>query len=548
MITVGALACLGFVLIVGLAAPEVVSLLGLKGPSVRDPTAVNLFGNPTGPGANHPLGVDGEGRDVLSRILYGLRSLLLISLAGTAAALVAGVAVQRLAELNRWLALVLDRLGAAVEAFPVTLLGLGLGLALGPGVWRLITVIGLTQIVTARPLRRTPAVGVLVWANAVALDFALTFLGDGPGGRSPQLGAMVARAGLGILAGVPAWWALVFPGLAVTLVLIAARALAPAPAAPDTRPAPDTGPAAPLRGRRRVIGRGGARVGYVADQLTVAVLGVLLVGGLAALMFRSLGDPGHGAHRALAPVGADLSATVSVLAGGGVVWLALVLAQVWLATRPRRVRRPGSRPGVILGRIAAGLGASLGRLTALARVILAGSPVGWLAFLALYAFSDSVGKLPFLPGAGRYVGLTHQPGDWAEALVLPWLLLGASLAAVMASRVSATVAAAAGSGQQRVARAAGVPERILSRQLRRALAAPLLELTRTGLPVLLSVAVVVEATFSIPGDGNLAVHDFARGQATPVMDMTVLAALAVVLAGLLIGLVRLLLDPRVTRS
>src|SRR5207245_8561318 len=52
-------------IILAIAAPLVVDLLGLPGPNVQDPNATDAFGAPLGPTASHPFGVDQVGRDVL---------------------------------------------------------------------------------------------------------------------------------------------------------------------------------------------------------------------------------------------------------------------------------------------------------------------------------------------------------------------------------------------------------------------------------------------------------------------------------------------------
>src|SRR5205823_3354030 len=84
---------IGATLVVALAAvavlaPQIVDLLGVTGPSVRNHGTVNIFGAPTGPGAAHPFGVDQMGRDLLARVIYGVRSSLE---AGVLSALGAGI-------------------------------------------------------------------------------------------------------------------------------------------------------------------------------------------------------------------------------------------------------------------------------------------------------------------------------------------------------------------------------------------------------------------------------------------------------------------------
>src|SRR4051812_23640618 len=78
-----ALAALGFILLlvfVAIFAPVIVNVLGLPGPNVQNPHALDQFGTPTGPSAAHPMGVDQLGRDVFARTLYGARVSLEVAL------------------------------------------------------------------------------------------------------------------------------------------------------------------------------------------------------------------------------------------------------------------------------------------------------------------------------------------------------------------------------------------------------------------------------------------------------------------------------------
>ncbi len=505
---------LGFLvlaLIVALAAPLIVKGLGLDSPQVRDAHAVNLFGNPTGPGGSHPLGVDGEGRDVLSRILYGLRSLMLISLAASALAALASAGLAGLATLHPWLRWLRDTLVVAVSSFPALLLGLALGLSLS-GVWRLIVPIAVVQILSlSSPRQLAVAVG-LTLSRAVAIDFGLTFLGLSPGGTTPQLGAMVARAGVGIVAGVPAWWALLFPGLVVMLVLIPGQGL-------TRRLVLGLAPGPPAR---RMAGS------PVAGELTARLVQLIAVCAFAALAFKALDGSDPGGISALAAVRRGLGASGSLLLGGLVVWLAATWLHLRLATRVRRTRRRN-------------------QLAAAPAALLAASPAGWLAFLSIYAFSESVGKLPILPGAGTYIGLSHNPGRWAQSLVIPWLLLGLLPAAWTIITLNRAATRVASASQQRVARAAGVPERVLARQRRQALTAPLLASVEALLPSFVGTAVVIEASFFLPGAGAVIRDAFSQGQAATVSDMAVLVAAGIIAARLCLGVLRILADPRAAR-
>ncbi len=522
------LSCLLLLLLIALAAPLIARGLGLDGPLVRDPRAVDLFGNPTGPGAAHPLGVDDAGRDVLSRILYGLRSLALISLAASALAGAASVSLAGLARLTPWLGWLGVRLIAAIRGYPALLLGLALAASLS-GVWRLIVPMALGGLL---PLSTRPGARALAgaWATALSrglgIDVGLTFLGLGPGGRSPQLGAMIAQAGRGVLAGVPAWWALVFPGLALAVGLVAAQSLACGLA-----PGRVAGNGDDLsRPRGRLAGH------PILDQLASRLVQLIFTVGLAAAAFAGLGGAGPHGVSALAGIGADLGASGSLLLGGLVVWgLAVWLHLRWVTRAHAGRLIPTSRPRIVRA------------LSAAPAALLGAAPPGWLAFLALYAFSDSVGKLAILPGAGSYVGLGHDAGHWAESLVMPWLVLGLLAAAWTILAIDRPVAVTAGSQQQRVARAAGVPEPTLAQQRRRALWAPLLARVEAILPSFVGVALIIEVTDRIPGVGAALLAGFDTGATATVSDLTLLVTVVLIGVSLALDSLASLADPRAAR-
>ena len=102
---------IALLIVVAIAAPLVVSLLGLPGPSVQNPNLTNAFGSPLGPSAAHPFGVDPLGQDVASRVIYGTRVSLIVGIVGTAVATVLGTIVGLLAGYYRgWTDTLLSRL------------------------------------------------------------------------------------------------------------------------------------------------------------------------------------------------------------------------------------------------------------------------------------------------------------------------------------------------------------------------------------------------------------------------------------------------------
>jgi len=130
-----AMASAGFIvllILVALFAPLLIKALGLPGPNVQDPNATDAFGSPLGPTAGHPFGVDGVGRDVASRVIFGSRVSLEVGIFGTAIAGLIGTVIGLLAGYYRgWVDTVMSRIVEVFLAFPVLVLGLGIGAACG---------------------------------------------------------------------------------------------------------------------------------------------------------------------------------------------------------------------------------------------------------------------------------------------------------------------------------------------------------------------------------------------------------------------------------
>ncbi len=264
-----ALVALGFIVLlvaVAIAAPLIVQIAGVPGPSVQNPNALDAFGSPTGPSAAHPFGVDQLGRDVFARVLYGARTSLEVGVIGTAIATVIGTVIGLLAGFYRGLTdTLLSRLTDVVLCFPVLLVGLGLGAAcsvrgcvkgaIQPGVSTIVAIVALFnwtyiarivrgQVLSLREREFVEAARTLGASNArivfreilpnltaplivyasllipanILLEAALSFLGVGVRAPAASWGQMLADA-------TPifntAWWYMLFPGLALLLTVLA---------------------------------------------------------------------------------------------------------------------------------------------------------------------------------------------------------------------------------------------------------------------------------------------------------------------------------------
>ena len=125
-----------------------------------DPKAGNLNlldqnGLPTGPSGQHWLGVDQQGRDELSRLLYGARISLIIGLVAVSSGLSLGLLFGAVAGyVGGFIDSVIMRVMDVMLAIPGLLLAIGLVAALGQGLWQIMVAVGITNVpIFARLLR-----------------------------------------------------------------------------------------------------------------------------------------------------------------------------------------------------------------------------------------------------------------------------------------------------------------------------------------------------------------------------------------------------------
>ncbi len=124
-------------------------------PGFEDPNGLTMLGAPLPPSSGHWLGTDANGRDALSRVIFGSQVSLEVGLIGNGVAALVGLVLGSMAGYFRgWVDTVISRIIGIFLAFPVYLMALALVAVLTPSI---TTVIGIIIFVywtsTARIIR-----------------------------------------------------------------------------------------------------------------------------------------------------------------------------------------------------------------------------------------------------------------------------------------------------------------------------------------------------------------------------------------------------------
>ncbi len=221
-----------------------------------------------------------------------------------------------------------------------------------------------------------------------------------------------------------------------------------------------------------------------------------------------------------------LPATISVAAGGVVLWLVVGLPIGIISAVRRRT---------FLDRAA--------MTTALAFV---STPVFWLGLIVLFLFASDIGKFSIFPGAASYVGLTEEPVKWFTSLLLPWMVLAAGFAAIYARILRGSLLDVLGEDYIRTARAKGLRERrVILRHGVRSAVTPIVTVLGLDIGTLLGGIVLVEDVFDIPGVGRLNYEAIVHSDFPIIQGTVLLAAMFIVVANIIVDIAYAYLDPRV---
>jgi ABC-type dipeptide/oligopeptide/nickel transport system permease subunit len=229
--------------------------------SPHDPTRGNLRvrllppaweerGNPS-----YLLGTDDQGRDLLSRIIFGARVSLLVGLLSVGISVAVGTGLGALAGYYRGsLDQVLSRFADLLLAFPFLIFAIGMMAFLGPGFWNLILaltfkgwveffrlvrgemfaekpkeyveaakVVGQSNLaiigseILPNIIQSVFVLGTLRMGFMIIMEASLSFLGLGIQPPTPAWGSMVASGRDYLLT---SWWVSTLPGVAILILVL----------------------------------------------------------------------------------------------------------------------------------------------------------------------------------------------------------------------------------------------------------------------------------------------------------------------------------------
>jgi len=247
---------------IGLVVFSAVVLAAILAPLIapHDPLEQDILARLLPPQEGYLLGTDYFGRDILSRLLYGARISLVIGVASTAIAMLAGSLIGVLAGWygGRFDVVVMQAMDILL-AFPSLILGLILVAMLGPSMENIILAIALTSIPPFARIARAPTIAVKernyieacrslgysdprimavhilpnifpeilvmasLWlANAIRTEASLAFIGLGVKPPIPTWGGMIREGFENIL---DSFWLVLAPSIAILVVVFALNIL-----------------------------------------------------------------------------------------------------------------------------------------------------------------------------------------------------------------------------------------------------------------------------------------------------------------------------------
>ena len=214
-----------------------------------------------GGSAQHWLGTDHIGRDVLSRLIFGARVSMIVGFTAVVFAGVIGTALGILSGFfGGWVDQVIMRITDTWLALPALTFAIFLAAIVGPSEWNIVIILGsvywtryarvirgevlslkerdfvrlaivagcsrmkiMRQHVLPNVLNSAIVLATLMLGVVIVTEAALSFLGVGVPPPKPAWGLMLADGKKGLMAGY--WWLTVFPGVCIVLMVLSANLL-----------------------------------------------------------------------------------------------------------------------------------------------------------------------------------------------------------------------------------------------------------------------------------------------------------------------------------
>lgn len=229
--------------------------------SPYDPTATNARASLAAPGAAYWLGADFMGRDLFSRIIGGAQISLAVGIGSTALGLAVGIPIGLASGyFGGWVDLTVQRLVDMMQALPLLVTALVMAASLGPSLQNTIIAIAVPLVpniarvvrsntlalkempfveaaraiginemwIAARHVLPNTLAPLIVLAtaqfgSAILVEASLSFLGLGVPEPYPSWGRMLSESAAEYIRTAP--WLVIFPGIAISLVVFGANLL-----------------------------------------------------------------------------------------------------------------------------------------------------------------------------------------------------------------------------------------------------------------------------------------------------------------------------------
>jgi peptide/nickel transport system permease protein len=229
--------------------------------SPYDPTTTSARASLAAPGAAHWLGADFMGRDILSRIIGGAQISLAVGIGATALGMCVGIPIGLASGyFGGWFDLIVQRFIDIMQSLPLLVMALVMAASLGPSLQNTIIAIAIPLVpsiarvvrsntlalkempfveaaraigineawIAARHVLPNTLAPVIVLAtaqfgSAILVEASLSFLGLGVPEPYPSWGRMLSESAAEYMRTAP--WLVIFPGIAISLVVFGANLL-----------------------------------------------------------------------------------------------------------------------------------------------------------------------------------------------------------------------------------------------------------------------------------------------------------------------------------